>query len=83
MYLGFTPEEMRNILIKNGYIAKGNTTVKKDGVSYLIEDAFHIFAISILSSGGGLQFSGLKKITVGKTQPINPSVGDLWFRENN
>jgi hypothetical protein len=26
-----------------------------------------------------LQFSGLTKITVGDTAPINPSVGDLWI----
>jgi hypothetical protein len=29
-----------------------------------------------------LQFTGLAKITVGTTQPSNPSVGDLWIDTN-
>lgn len=30
----------------------------------------------------GLNFSGLTKITVGASEPSNPSVGDLWINTN-
>ncbi len=31
---------------------------------------------------GQLPFDGLSKITVGTTEPTNPSVGDLWIDTN-
>ena len=34
------------------------------------------------SQSAHLQFSGLAKITVGTTQPANPSTGDLWINTN-
>lgn len=43
------------------------------------------FRVSNIQGGQGLPttaFDGLSKITVGTTQPSNPSVGDLWVDTN-
>jgi uncharacterized protein (DUF4213/DUF364 family) len=83
------------VLKSNGYTVKvvpdGTSTkwvATKGTKMYTIDDAIDIVLLSKLDGDGvetqsttpQLQFSGLKKITVGPTAPVSPSVGDLWFR---
>jgi hypothetical protein len=85
--LSHTPTYEANVVIQldGGTQYNGvDYTVSGDTVTFSVAPAAGstIFAYYGSTNNVAAQFSGLRLITVGITQPTNPSVGDIWIHTN-